>query len=80
MVADGAAGGQTSGCKDRSMLLAVNQCICQAIAHCWHHANAHSLPSVIRGDSTLQQEAVAHLADIRVLSAHILGSWNLDLR
>jgi hypothetical protein len=62
------------------MLLAVNECICQAIAHCWHHAAAHNLPSVIRGDRSMQEEAVASLTDIRVLSAHILGSWNLDLR
>jgi len=71
---------QTSGCKDRGMLLAVNSCICQAIANISAHNMRHNLPRVIRGDARRQEEALSHLAHIRVLSAHILGSWNVDLR
>eukprot|EP00277_Geminigera_cryophila_P003922 CAMPEP_0179431410 /NCGR_PEP_ID=MMETSP0799-20121207/16305_1 /TAXON_ID=46947 /ORGANISM="Geminigera cryophila, Strain CCMP2564" /LENGTH=628 /DNA_ID=CAMNT_0021208323 /DNA_START=186 /DNA_END=2073 /DNA_ORIENTATION=+ len=71
---------QTSGCKDRGMLLAVNSCICQAIANISAHNMRHNLPRVIRGDAQRQEEALSHLAHIRVLSAHILGSWNVDLR
>lgn len=62
------------------MLLAVNQCICDAIMSIWRHNTANGLPSVIRGDAELQGRAAAQLSDVRVLSAHILGSWNLDLR
>lgn len=62
------------------MLLAVNRCICDAIISSWRYNSANGLASVIRGDSDLQERAAAQLSDVRVLSAHILGSWNLDLR
>jgi len=71
---------QTSGCKDRAMLLAVNRCICEAITNISAQNMQHNMPSVIRGDIEFQHRALAQLGDIRVLSAHILGSWNLDLR
>ena len=71
---------QTSGCKDRDMLIMVNETICHAVRQISESNMAQNIPGVIRGDAALQKEVLSELPNIKVLSAHILGSWNLDLR
>ena len=54
---------QTSGCKDRAMLVAVNKSICEAIRNISLTNMQKSKPSLIRGDVEFQHKVPAMLSE-----------------
>eukprot|EP00286_Rhodomonas_abbreviata_P026952 CAMPEP_0181296974 /NCGR_PEP_ID=MMETSP1101-20121128/4987_1 /TAXON_ID=46948 /ORGANISM="Rhodomonas abbreviata, Strain Caron Lab Isolate" /LENGTH=654 /DNA_ID=CAMNT_0023401869 /DNA_START=232 /DNA_END=2193 /DNA_ORIENTATION=+ len=64
---------QTCGCKDRDMLEAANQCVANVIRYVYDNCTRN----IFR--PRWQEQAAQHLGQVGVLSAPLVGSWDLRL-
>jgi hypothetical protein len=73
---------QTSGCKQKDMLLQASRCICSLISAIQdqHKKNPSSTRAVLVGDDKQLALSATELGNLKVLSAPILGSWELGLK
>mmetsp|Transcript_28303 Transcript_28303/g.44144 ORF Transcript_28303/g.44144 Transcript_28303/m.44144 type:complete len:594 (-) Transcript_28303:449-2230(-) len=70
---------QTTGCKDREMLVKANQTVSEAIRHIhkMHVASPDAISPVFREG---KEEHGDSQGQVKVLSAPLLGSWDLNLK
>uniref|UniRef100_A0A7S0F1Y4 Uncharacterized protein n=1 Tax=Hanusia phi TaxID=3032 RepID=A0A7S0F1Y4_9CRYP len=71
---------QTYGCKDRAMLEDANQCLASFIRHIDNYHRMSGNQSVWRLSPMQSAKAISCLDEVRILSAPLLGSWNINLK
>jgi len=72
---------QTSGCKDTNMLLEANRCIAEEIKQIYNTSKLHpETPPVFLQRPEVAEAAMASTNSVKILSAPILGSWDMNLK
>lgn len=72
---------QTSGCKDAKMLREANMCISDNIRQIYHNSLAHAeVPPIFLQGHEFAKAALASPNQVKILSAPILGSWDMNLK